>query len=196
MKWMSINYAIAISIIFASLLSIVLSFRYFLHYYRLAMDRSIRLEENKNRYWVSARILVGSCLVLIASLGYMIMNTNGGSEFRAASTPTTAAPTAPTMQQTASGTTLSSGTTTPEQIPTQPATPVSIFAKVGNTSGAGVNVRSDPGLGATIIAQISDDSRVTLLEDSQEVDGFTWQLVVLPDGRRGWIAINFLIPEE
>ncbi len=193
---MSINNAIVISIIFASLLSIVLSFRYFLYYYRLAMDRSLRLEENTNRYRVSARILVGSCLVLIASLGYMIMNTNGGNEFRAAPTPTTAAPTAPTLQQTAPGTTLSSGTTTPEQIPTQPATPVSIFAKVGNTSGAGVNVRSDPGLGATIIAQISDDSRATLLEDSQEVDGFTWQLVVLPDGRRCWIAINFLIPEE
>ncbi len=193
---MSINNAIVISIIFASLLSIVLSFRYFLYYYRLAMDRSLRLEDNAHRYRVSARILVGSCLVLVASLGYMIMNTNGGNEVRAAPTPTTAAPTAPTLQQTAPGTTLSPGTTTQEQIPTQPATPVSIFAKVGNTSGAGVNVRSDPGLGATIIAQISDDSRVTLLEDSQDVDGFTWQLVVLPDGRRGWIAINFLIPEE
>lgn len=196
MKWMSINYAIAISIIFASLLSIVLSFRYFLYYYRLAMDRSLRLEDNENRYLVSARILVGSCLVLIASLGYMIMNTSGGYEVRAAPTPTTAAPTAPTLQPISPETNLSSETTLPEQIPTQPATPVSIFAKVGNTSGAGVNVRADPGLGATIIAQISDDSRVTLLEDSQQVDGFTWQLVVLPDGRRGWIAKNFLISEE
>ncbi len=191
---MPINYAIAISVTFASLLSIFLSFRYFTHYYNLALTHTLQLEDNQRRDRLGAVFQVGSGVVLVAALGYMMVGSDVGNLVRADPTPTAAA--APTQEQIAPVVTLSATTTLAEQIPTQPATPVPNFAKVGSTGGASVNVRADPGLGATIVAQISDDSRVILLEDSQEVDGLTWQLVVLPDGRRGWIAINFLIPEE
>lgn len=73
---------------------------------------------------------------------------------------------------------------------------MSLLAPVGNTRGAGVNVRGNPGLGSTIITLLPDESLVTLMEDKQEVDGYTWQRVILADSRQGWIAVNFLIAQE
>jgi hypothetical protein len=73
---------------------------------------------------------------------------------------------------------------------------MSLLATVGNTGGAGVNVRGNPGLGSTIITLLPDESLVTLMEDTQDVDGYTWQRVILADGRQGWIAVNFLIAQE
>ena len=73
--------------------------------------------------------------------------------------------------------------------------PGSGFARIGNTNGFGVNVRSEPGLEYEMFAQLSDGSRVELTGEAQSADGFTWQRVRLEDGRLGWIANNFLISE-
>lgn len=197
---MSLNYTIAIVLIFASLVSIVLTFRYFVHYYSQAMNQTLLLEDSRRGYWGSGIVLVGSVLVLIAALGYLIVYSEGGD--RARTVPTASIPA--TQQLTTDDTLVSPGSsaitpTTPpvsESTPTQQTSPVLQFARIGNTGGAGVNVRVNPGLGATILAQLSDDSQVTMAEGSQDVDGFTWQRVVLQDGRQGWIAVNFLIIEE
>ncbi len=199
---MSSQFFIALSVIFASLLSIVLSFRYFVHYYNLAMNHSLQHQENRRWYWISGFILVMSGLVLISALSYLVYHSDGASLVKA--TPTTTA--TPSLQQDqpaemliappppALTTTLT--TALPATLLTQTAELEARFAQVGNTGGAGVNVRGNPGLSSTIIALVPDESRVTLMEDMQEVDGYTWQRVILADGRQGWIAVNFLIPQE
>ena len=65
------------------------------------------------------------------------------------------------------------------------------FARIGNTTGFGVNVRSEPGLEYVIVTQLSDGSRVELTGEAQSADGFTWQHIRLEDGHLGWIADNF-----
>jgi uncharacterized protein YgiM (DUF1202 family) len=70
------------------------------------------------------------------------------------------------------------------------------LARIGNTNGFGANVRSEPTLRSEMIAQLSDGSRVDLTGEAESADGFNWQRVRLEDGRLGWIADNFLIPED
>jgi SH3-like domain-containing protein len=86
-------------------------------------------------------------------------------------------------------------TPAPESSPTPESVPVSGFARIGNTTGFGVNVRSEPGLAFAVLTQLSDGVRVELTGEVQSADGFTWQRVRLEDGRLGWIVDNFLIPE-
>ena len=199
---MSLQFFIALSVIFAGLLSIALSFRYFVHYYNLAMNHSLQHQENRRRYRISGFILVISGLVLIGALSYLVYHSNGASLVKA--TPTITA--APALQQDQAATTLIAPpspafTTTlttplPTNLSTQTAVPEAQFAQVGNTGGAGVNVRDNPGLGSTVIILLPDESRVTMMDQTQVVDGYTWQRVILADGRQGWIAVNFLIPQE
>jgi hypothetical protein len=86
-------------------------------------------------------------------------------------------------------------TPSPENSPTPEVVPGLGFARIGNTTGFGVNVRSEPGLAYEVFTQLSDGIRVELTSEAQSADGFTWQSVRLEDGRLGWIADNFLIPE-
>ena len=75
-------------------------------------------------------------------------------------------------------------------------TPILPKATIGNTGGAGANIRSNPGLGGTIIEILSDGTRVILLEGTEEVDGFNWQYIEMPDTREGWVVTQFLIPDS
>jgi len=85
-------------------------------------------------------------------------------------------------------------TPSPKSSPTPEVVPGLGFARIGNTNGFGVNVRSEPGLEYEMLTQLSDGSRVERTGEAQSADGFTWQRVRLEDGRLGWIADNFLIP--
>jgi len=87
-------------------------------------------------------------------------------------------------------------TPNPESSPTPEIVPGSGFAHIGNTSGFGVNVRSEPGLEYEVITQLSDGSRVELTGEAQSANGFTWLRVRLEDGRLGWIVDKFIIPEQ
>jgi len=81
---------------------------------------------------------------------------------------------------------------TPEPTPTR----VLASATIGNTGGAGANVRSIPGLGGSILEVLNDGTRVFLLGEKREVDGFDWDLIEMPDTREGWVVTQFLIPEN
>ena len=74
--------------------------------------------------------------------------------------------------------------------------PVLPTAAIGNTGGAGANIRSSPGLGSTIIETLSEGTTVFLLGELQEVDNIEWQKIEIPDTRQGWIASLFLIPDN
>jgi hypothetical protein len=69
-------------------------------------------------------------------------------------------------------------------------------ATIGNTGGAGANIRSAAGLAGTIIETLDDGTRVYLLDENQEIDGFEWQLIEMPDTRTGWVVVQFLIPDS
>jgi uncharacterized hydrophobic protein (TIGR00271 family) len=118
----------------------------------------------------------------------------------ATATPTpapTGTPTAePTVSPTAAPTTTPTpppiATSTPTTIPSITATPVS-YAVVGATGGRGANVRRVPGRSA-IITALRDGTLVQTLGQSTAADGLDWVAIVLPDGRVGWIADDYLIP--
>jgi hypothetical protein len=82
---------------------------------------------------------------------------------------------------------------TPTLTPAPPTATPSVTAVIGNTGGAGANLRSIPGIDGAIITSVNEGVEVTVLDESETTDGFTWQRVVLPDGRQGWIVINYLI---
>ncbi|MFN2305029.1 MAG: SH3 domain-containing protein, partial [Anaerolineales bacterium] len=82
--------------------------------------------------------------------------------------------------------------------PTTQASPTQILptATIANTGGAGANIRSAPGLAGTIITTLPEGTSVILLDETQQVDGFNWQSIEMPDTRNGWVAVQFLIPEN
>lgn len=191
---MSLPFVIVLSLIFASLLSFALTFRFFLHYYTLARNFSIQKQENRRRYRTAGILLVACGVIFLGALSYLIYQQDSLYQGNTAPTAAPDRPDGTTIPPPATGLTATLTTALPEATPTQTVTPEAQTAKIGNTGGAGVNVRANPGLSATILTLLPDESRVTLTEDVQEVDGFTWQKVILTDGRQGWIVTNFLIP--
>lgn len=70
-----------------------------------------------------------------------------------------------------------------------PGTP----ATIANTGGAGVNLRSLPGLNGTIITSVDEGTRVQIIDEPQNADGYTWRRVLLSDGLQGWVVADFLV---
>ena len=180
--------------VLASLLSTYVSFRYFLYYRGLIytgvgnQDKNRRLIRRTQVFLlVSSLAFTGSLVNLFKLSGTALPPpviatlTPGEGAGRPSLTPGPISPLVPTPS--------------PESSPTPEVVPGLGFARIGNTAGFGVNVRSEPGLEYEILTQLSDGSRVELTGEAKSADGFTWQCVRLEDGHLGWIADNFLIPE-
>jgi hypothetical protein len=87
-------------------------------------------------------------------------------------------------------------TSAPEPSPTlnlPPSPTPAVMATIANTGGAGANMRSIPGMEGVIITSVNEGTEVTVLGQTETMDGFTWQLIVIPDGRQGWVVSNYLI---
>ncbi len=69
-------------------------------------------------------------------------------------------------------------------------------ARVSGTNGLGVNLRDAPGLESNIIGIIPEGSPVTLVGETEFMDGLNWVAVIGPNGERGWITDLFLVFEE
>lgn len=96
----------------------------------------------------------------------------------------------------AGGTPDGSSSPTPEPSPTlnlPPSPTPSVMATIANTGGAGANMRSIPGMAGVIITSVNEGTEVTVLGQTETMDGFTWQLILIPDGRQGWVVSNYLI---
>ncbi len=111
----------------------------------------------------------------------------------------------PTLVPTATPTALPSPTSapptpsptvnaSPTRAPTATETPVA-YGVVGATRGRGVNMRRDPGA-ASVIAVLRDGTLLQIIGQRTINDGSTWDQVVLPDGRVGWIAAEYLVPYQ
>ncbi len=180
--------------VLASLLWAYVSFRYFL-YYRGLIYSGVGNQDNNRRLMRRAQIsLLVSTLAFTGSL-VILFNLS-----RTAISPPATATMAPgeRVDQPSPTPRVSSPfvpTASPVSSPTPKVVPGIGFVRIGNTNDFGANVRSEPGLEYEMLTQLSDGSRVELTGEVQSADGFTWQRVRLEDGRLGWIADNFLIPE-
>ena len=191
---MELDYLYPLIGVLASLLWAYVSFRYFLYYRGLIytgvgnQDKNRRLIRRTQVFLlVSSLAFTGSLVNLFNLSGTAIpppaIATLAPGEGAGQPSPTPD-PFSPLVL-----------TLSPESSPTPEVVPGLGFARIGNTAGFGVNVRSEPGLEYEILTQLSDGSRVELTGEAQSADGFTWQHVRLEDGHLGWIADNFLIPE-
>ncbi len=85
-------------------------------------------------------------------------------------------------------------TLAPTALPTPDPTLSAVrTAVIVNTNEVGVNLRNAPSLNDSIVLLvIPEDTRITLLEDVVDAEGFVWQKIIAPDGQEGWVATIFL----
>lgn len=75
---------------------------------------------------------------------------------------------------------------------------VGAYVKVSGTDGAGLRMRSDPGLGSQINFTALDSEVFLVIDGPVEADGYTWWHLEAPydQTRNGWSAGDFLTPIE
>jgi hypothetical protein len=185
------------------LTGMLISFQYFTHYQSLARLERTYVANQRQRAQSALGYLIIFCFATIISLVGILYPAAIG--FR----PETMQPTATDPSSSGTSLTVSPGEvpgTSPTDVnppsptlePTSEPTPTQILptAAIGNTGGAGANIRSIPGLSGVIIEVLSDGTRVILLAETREVDGFNWQQIEMPDTREGWVVTKFLLPDN
>jgi len=94
-------------------------------------------------------------------------------------------------------------TSTPlDQIPTESPSPaegninVGVYVQVGGTEGAGLRMRSEPGLNSTTNFTALDAEVFLVIDGPVELDGYQWWHLEAPyeEARNGWSAGAFLTP--
>lgn len=74
--------------------------------------------------------------------------------------------------------------------PTETATPQQPTATV--SSEVGVYLRATPSTTGEQLAWLLQGTILVLMEGQQTAEGFTWQQVRAPDGKEGWVAVDFI----
>ena len=193
---------LSLGIFILCLVGALISFQYFTHFQSMVQMDRVHIVDQRQRAQTALGYLVAfSFAALLALTGILYPAFSGF--IPQPLLPVATEPNVPDAQ-----TTLLPGETpgfSPTQNPpaatTEPppeVAPTRILptALIGNTGGAGANIRSIPGLGGVIIEVLTDGTRVILLDELQEVDGFDWQKIEMPDTREGWIVTQYLIPEK
>ncbi|MBN1991424.1 MAG: TIGR00341 family protein [Anaerolineae bacterium] len=108
-------------------------------------------------------------------------------------TPTPTPTSTPTATLTPSLTPTPTGTPspTPTATPTPTFTPTPALAVVANTRGQGVKLRWTPA--GPIAGALPESTRLTVLYGRVTADGLEWIEVMDADGRRGWVAADYLV---
>jgi hypothetical protein len=191
---MELDYLFPLIGVILSLLWAYLSFRYYLRYSGRIYTGEGNQDENRRLIRLAQVSLLISSLAFTGSLVYLF-NLSGTPRPPPATTTLAPGEGAGQPSPTPGLSSPLVPTPPPESSPTPEVVPGSGFAHIGNTSGFGANVRSEPGLAYAVLTQLSDGIRVELTGEVQSADGFNWQHVRLEDGRLGWIVDQFLIPE-
>lgn len=143
-------------------------------------------------------------LGIVAVIFILLSKLLGGGEAGAAPAPTALAATpSPTADPLAGPPTL---TPLPSPVPpratatlgepeSDPTLAAVQSARVEGTDGLGVNLRDAPGLESNVIGIVPEGSPVTLLGESDFVDGLNWLSIIGPNGESGWVAELFLVFE-
>ncbi len=131
-------------------------------------------------------------VLTIAVLGYL--NASRTVTPRAASPVATATAVLPTLAPTARPALAPPTTPVPPAAPA-PAANSGAAARVGNTGGTGVQVRSEPGAQARPLGVLKDGATVTLTGNDQTVAARLWREVQTADGAlKGWVSADYLQP--
>jgi len=110
----------------------------------------------------------------------------------------------PVPTATVTPTLLPTSTATPRPTPTPTASPTATplptptpvaYAAIGATGRRGGNVRRAPGRTA-VVTTLRDGALVQLTGQQVAADGLNWAQIILPDGRVGWVAEEYLIPYQ
>jgi hypothetical protein len=75
------------------------------------------------------------------------------------------------------------------------ATDAGTLLRVANTDGQGVRLRAEPSRQARSITLVPDGTPVEAVGPAEQHGGLAWQPVRIGDGRRGWMAADFLAPD-
>jgi hypothetical protein len=194
---------ISLGFLIICLIGVLISFQYFSHYQSLAQLERTHVANQRQRAQSALGYLVIFCFAAVISLVGILYPAAIGF------TPEPVQPVATDPNSPGTFLTLLPGETPGTSVtearppsatsePTTEPTPTRILptATIGNTGGAGANVRSIPGLSGVIIEVLAEGTRVILLEETREVDGFNWQLIEMPDTQEGWVVTQFLLPEN
>ena len=101
-------------------------------------------------------------------------------------------PSAPSQQAAPPSGGVPSQLATPRPPPSATAAPSSAVL-VGDTGGAGLNLRGAPGTGQPTLATLSDGSQLQQIGDPTPADGHVWVKVRDAAGRVGWVAREYLV---
>ncbi len=190
---------ISLGFLILFLVGALVSFQYFSHYQSLTMLERTHIADQRQRAQTALGFLVAFSFAAVVALGGLLLPAIIGYA------PDPVQPPAADATLPGGSLTLPAGetpenplpataTAEPPIVPT--ATRVLATATIGNTGGAGANVRSIPGLGGTIIEVLPDGTRVFLIGEIEQVDGFDWQPIEMSDTREGWVVVQFLISEN
>lgn len=85
---------------------------------------------------------------------------------------------------------------TPVAKPTSPGVAASTATRgqVGNTSGQGANIRSEPGSGGRVLKTLPEGANLEVVGPDREVDGQVWRQVRDSSGVTGWIIRGAVAP--
>ena len=193
---------ISLGFLILFLVGALISFQYFTHYQSLRLLERTHIVNQRERAQTALGFLVAFIFGAIIALGGLIVPAITGYkptpiQISTINPPTDAFATISTNETPEFPPSQVDPTTVPSE-PTTQVTPTQILptATIANTGGAGANIRSAPGLTGTIIATLPEGTSVILLDETQQVDGFNWQSIEIPDTRNGWVAVQFLIPDN
>jgi hypothetical protein len=194
---------VSLGILILCLMGVLISFQYFTHFQSLIMLERTQIANQRQRAQSALGYLVVFSFAAVIALGGILYPALAGF------TPEPIQPAVTDSSAPGLVEILPTGET-PGILPTDPnppaatlepiaeatATRIMPMATIGNTGGAGANIRSIPGLGGTVVKVLADGTRVFLLDETREVDGFDWQLIEMPDTRDGWVVTQFLISDN
>jgi hypothetical protein len=180
------------SILLISLIGAILCWRVWVYYQGLyyGSGQGQEIYQRFSRFALGVIVLLG--LILAISLASLIWLDRGPGVELPVRAPVSSPAEPPTPTE------FVSPLSAPPQLTETPApepTLASSTARIGNTGGAGANIRGQPGLQGPVITAAADSTQVILLEGTETVDGFIWQEIELPGGQRGWVVRNFLLLE-
>ena len=193
---------ISLGFLILFLVGALISFQYFTHYQSLRLLERTHIVNQRERAQTALGFLVAFSFGAVIALGGLILPAITGYK----PNPIQVSTLNPSTDSSVTITTDETPEIPPSQgdpptVPSEPTaqvTPTQILptATIANTGGAGANIRSAPGLTGTIIATLPEGTRVILFDETQQVDGFNWQSIEMPDTRNGWVAVQFLNPDN
>ncbi len=142
-----------------------------------------------NPWTVLGAVGIAGCLLVVTllAIGWANPRSTGDQGFTIADVTIIAPPTStPTTVPTA----LPAGTAAPAQ--SQLA--VGAYVQITGTEGAGLRIRSAPGLTSETVFRGEESETFQVKDGPKQVDGYTWWYIVAPydQTRAGWAAADYL----